>query len=265
MSDADRTQSSVTARTLVCAAVMFMSVSVAEAQTDLTRWGAGAGIVPVWSIPTGSGPLAKLAEFVHESGDFGVDVDGIDFRVGVVRGRTLAGEWGVSFVRRSMKDGSTQGGFQVDCFESSAFGQSTTQCFTGGTRYVYQDVKLNGVEVNKFIPVVTVKRRLQIGIDLAGGVGSMTGTAEQQSPENTFVPVRNPQGQIIGQTVVTTINSTIVDAKELVGIDPMLIGRVEFAVAGILGPSLKVRFSAGMNFPGSHTASVSASYFFGRD
>ncbi|HYN06250.1 MAG TPA: hypothetical protein VES67_02570 [Vicinamibacterales bacterium] len=78
------------------------------------------------------------------------------------------------------------------------------------------------------------------------------------------MPVRNAQGQIIGQTVVTTIDSTVVDAKQLMAIDPALIGRVEFAVAGILGLRLKVRFSAGMNFPGSHAASVSASYFFGR-
>jgi hypothetical protein len=40
---------------------------------------------------------------------------------------------------------------------------------------------------------------------------------------------------------------------------------VEFAVAGIVTTRLKVRFSAGMNFPGSHVASVSASYFFGRN
>ena len=222
-------------------------------------------MVPVWSIPTGSGPLGKLAEAVMESGDLGIDVDGLDFRVGVVRGRMLSGEWGVSYVRRSMKDGSTQGGFTEDCQESPGFGQTTVLCFVGGEQFIYHDVRLNGLEVNKFSPVVTIKRRLQIGVDVAGGFGALTGTAEQQQPRNDFVPIRNAQGQIIGQTIVTTIESTIVDAKTLMVFDPTLLGRVEFAVAGLLGPRLKVRFSAGMNFPGSHVAGIGASYFFGRN
>jgi hypothetical protein len=113
--------------------------------------------------------------------------------------------------------------------------------------------------------VVTIKKRLQIGVDVAGGFGGLKGTAEQQQPQNDFVNIRNAQGQVIGQTIVTTYVSTIVDAKELMGIDPTLLGRVEFAVAGILGPRLKVRFSAGMNFPGSHVATIGASYFFGQN
>lgn len=251
-------------RSVMCTAALLAAVSVAEAQ-DRSRWGAGGAVVPAWKVPSGSGPLAKLGEAVLESGDHGVDIDGVDFRIGLVRGRLDAGEWGVSFVRRSMKDGSTQGGFDQSCFESGSPGQQTTQCFTNGILYTYQDVNLTGLEVNKFIPVITIKRRLQIGVDVAGGFGSLSGTAERVEPENEQIPIQNAQGQFIGQRVVTTFNSTIVDAKELMVFDPTLIGRVEFAVAGVLAPNIRVRFSAGMNFPGSHVASISASYFFGRN
>ncbi len=262
MCDANLTKSSVSARLLSSAIALLVCASVAEAQTDRSRWGAAATVVPVWSIPTGSSPLAKLAEAVVEASDFGVDVEGVDFRIGVVRGRMRAGEWGVSFVRRTMKDGSTQGGFEESCEQVNQAGEV---CFKFGDRYIYQDVRMNGIEVNKFIPVVAIKERLQIGVDLAGGVGVLKGTAELQTPRNEFVPILNPQGQFIGQTFVTTIDSTIVDAKTLMVFDPTLLGRVEFAVAGIVSPRLRVRFSVGMNFPGSHVASVGASYFFGRD
>jgi hypothetical protein len=265
MADIHPERSAIAARVFTGVVAILVSASLGEAQTDRTRWGAGGSVVPVWNIPTGDGPLGKLAEVVMESGDSGIDVDGLDFRIGIVRGRTMGGEWGVSFVRRTMNDGSTQGALVETCETSTPFGQPTVLCFVGGTRYVYQNVRLNGIEANKFIPFVTIKRRLQIGVDLGGGVGALKGTAEKQQPQNDFVPVRNAQGQIIGQTVVTTINTTIVPATELMVFDPTLIGRAEFAVAGILASRLKVRFSLGMNFPGSHTASIGASYFFGQN
>jgi hypothetical protein len=123
---------------------------------------------------------------------------------------------------------------------------------------------LNGLEVNKFIPVVTVKQRVQFGIDgrrvrRDDGDGRTADTAQRlRGCSQCARPGHRT-------TVVTTIESTIVDAKQLMVFDPTLLGRVEFAVAAILAPQLKVRFSLGMNFPGSQVASVGASYFFGRN
>lgn len=252
-------------RLLVCVAFLLCGAFTAAAQSDPTRWGASASFAPKWNVPTGSGPLAQMAEVLFESGDFGMNVRGSDFRIGAVRGRSLAGEWGVSFVRRTMKDGSTQGGIEEQCFDNTGpGGQITRQCFSAGTLYIYHDVTMRGVEVNKFIPFLLIKKRIQVGVDLAGGVGVLKGFAERREPDTIFTDVRNAQGQIIGQTSTTIINSTIVDAKALMGLDPTLIGRVELAVAGILMPQLKVRFSGGINFPGMHSASLTASYFFGR-
>jgi hypothetical protein len=220
---------------------------------------------PAWSVPSGSGPLAQLAEVVHESGDFGMDVKGSDFRIGVARGRQLSGDWGVTFVRRKMKDGSKQGGIEEECQTNPGPGGVVfSQCFAGGTEYLYQDVSITGVEVNKFIPFVTIKNRVQVGVDVAGGVGAMKGTALKREPESVYTDVRNAQGQIIGQNVSVRIDTSTVGAKELMVFDPTLLGRVEIAVAAIIAPPLKVRFSGGMNFPGVHTASVTAMYFFGR-
>lgn len=239
--------------------------SVAEAQNESSRWGVAGAIVPVWNVPSGSGPLGKLAEAVYEAGDLGLDIDGADFRIGIVRGRLLSGEWGVSFVRRTIEDGSTQGAFGEDCQDVSPLGQPQIVCFVYGDRYIYQNTRLNGLEVNKFIPVVTIKQRLQIGVDVAGGFGAISGTAEHQQAFNDLRPIQNAQGQFIGQSHTVIINTETVDAKGLMVFDPTLLGRVEFAVAGIVTPQLKVRFSAGMNFPGSHVASVGASFFFGRN
>lgn len=252
-------------RLVVCVAFVLCGASIAAAQSDTTRWGASVSLAPKWTVPTGSGPLAQLGELMFESGDFGMNVRGSDFRIGAVRGRSLAGEWGVSFVRRTMKDGSTQGGIEEQCFDNPGpGGQTIRQCFSNGTFYIYHDVTMRGVEVNKFIPFVLIKKRIQVGVDLAGGFGVLKGSAERRDPETIYTDVRNAQGQIIGQTTTTIINSTIVDAKTLMGVDPTLIGRVELAVAGILMPRLKVRFSGGINFPGMHSASLTASYFFGR-
>jgi hypothetical protein len=82
---------------------------------------------------------------------------------------------------------------------------------------------------------------------------------------NELRPITNAQGQFIGQTHVVTIETATVESKTLMVFDPTLLGRVEFAVAGLVTPRLKVRFSAGMNFPGSQIASVGASFFFGRN
>jgi len=249
-------------RLLPSVVCVLLCASVADAQTDRTRWGAGVSYAPTWKVPTGDGPFATLAEQVFEASDLGLDVKGKDFRIGVVRGRSLSGEWGVSYVHRNMKDGSSQGGVDQQCFESGFPGQAS-QCYTYGDLYLYRSVTLRGVEMNKFMPMVLIKDRVQIGLDVAGGFGAMKGTAEHQETDTSFQDIKNAQGFVTSQKQVVTTTSTIVDARELMTLDPTLIGRAEVAVAGILTSNLKVRFSAGFNFPGTHTVSIGMSYFLG--
>lgn len=234
-------------RTVFTAISLLTFASGAHGQPALSSgWGVNVSTVPSWRVPSGDSVLGKLGEVALSEGDLGLSVEGSDFRIGVVRGKPLGGEWGVSFVRRQFEDGSTQGAILENCFE----GFQGTQCNRFGTVYTYQNVTLTGVEANKFIPFGTIKQRLQIGIDLAGGIGAMKGSAEKRS--------------VIFEGEEVTEDVTETEARELLAFDPAVFGRFELGAAVILPRGLKLRVSGGMNFPGVHTASLSVMYFFGR-
>jgi hypothetical protein len=230
--------------------------STAWAQTkpeEPSRWGASFSFVPKWTIPTGDSVLAALAEAVVAGGDQGpINVEASDFRIGVVRGKQFGGEWGVSFVKRSYKDGSTQGGFTQSCQGSTP---TSPPCYLYGTEYTYgSTVTLTGVEANKFIAIATIKNLVQIGVDIGGGVGSMKGTASRTEASTDFVN---------GQTI-QTMTTAEVDSSELYSFDPELIGRVEFAAGVTLRQGIKARFSAGFSYPGTQSFSFTVMYLFGK-
>jgi hypothetical protein len=248
-------------RALVLMFLVALCPTLLEAQPDdPTRWGVGVGFVPKFRISNGSGVLGKLAEVMYEQGDVGLDVKGSDFRVGVVRGRRLKGEWGVSYIRRSFKDESTQGGVETSCFPGTQ--PNSQSCYTYGTEYFYNDnVVLNGIEANRLFVLGTIKSVVQIGIDLGGGIGWMNGTAIQRrtEPVSGNFPPPPANTTIFFPTIVT---ETEIPASTLVGVDPVPIGRAELAVGFILGKNVKVRASGGMNVPGTHIFSISTSVFF---
>jgi hypothetical protein len=203
-------------------------------------------IAPFWKVPE-NGPFARLAEVSLSEGDLGYDITGSDLRIGVVRGRRGEGDWGVSFVRRTFEDGSTQGALLTECILEIS-------CYGYGTQYVYQDTTLTGVEANRFIAFGTYRGVVQIGADLAGGVGWYQGTVERREAFNDF-----SEGST--EPEIRSI-STDVSAAELSPIEPSLLGRAELAAAVLLTRALHIRFSGGLNYPGTHVASVSILYFF---
>jgi hypothetical protein len=251
---------------VVCLGSLFAFAVPAFAQTnDSTQperpaWGVAVSLTPRWDISGGSDIIGKLAEVWFERGDEGLDIEGSDFRIGVVRGTGMKGEWGVSFVRRSFKEGSTQGAIETNCFDSG-FGPET--CFTGGTEYIYgDDVRLTGLEANKLFVFATIKDRVQIGLDLAGGIGWMKGTALERRAESeggSFEFDPDDPGPII---FPFTIFETDVPTSSIVALDPVPIGRVELAVGVAVTQALNVRISGGLNLPGTHVFSVTAGFFF---
>jgi hypothetical protein len=227
-------------------------------QSDRPAWGVAVNFTPRWDVSGGSDIMGKLAEVWFEGGDDGVDIEGGDFRIGVVRGTGIKGEWGVSFVRRTFKEGSTQGRIETSCFDS---GFGPEMCFTGGTEYIYQDdASLTGLEANKLFVFATIKDRVQIGLDLAGGIGWMKGTAlERRAESEGFEFDQDDPGPIF---VPFTLTETVVPTSSIVAIDPVPIGRVELAVGVAVTRALTVRISGGLNLPGTQVFSITAGYFF---
>ena len=252
-------------RAVVCA--LFLTVptlSFAQAPqvppVDFDRWGVQVSFTPKFEMNGGGGAIDKLAEVMFESGDLGLDLSGGDFRIGLVRGRRLGGEWGVSYVHRSFDEDSTQGGVETSC-STNTF-NNVTFCNTFGTEYLYtRGISLDGIEVNKLINFVTIRNIVQIGVDIAGGVGWMKGTAIQRDTESQGDFSGNPPP---GSTIIfpITVTETEVPAADLMTIDPALIGRVELAVGVIVAPQVKVRLSGGLNIPGSQLFSITGAFFF---
>ena len=226
---------------------------------DPDRWGVQVAFTPNFDITGGDGVIDKLAEVMFEAGDEGLDVSGSDFRIGFVRGRRLGGEWGVSYVRRTFDKESIQGGVETFC-DTGGF-NNVTICASSGTEYLYtQGIKLDGLEVNKLINFVTIKERVQIGLDIAGGVGWMKGTAIERNTSSQGSVNNPPPNSIIN--LPTTVTETEIPAAELLAVDPAWIGRVELAVGVIVLPNVKVRVMGGLNIPGTQLFTIAGSYFF---
>src|ERR1051325_5294389 len=65
----------------------------------------------------------------------------------------------------------------------------------------------NGVQVHKFIPFVTIKRRLQIGLNVAGGIGTLSGTLQKTNSEVTNIQVNQKNGTRAGTACRCTSSS----------------------------------------------------------
>jgi hypothetical protein len=226
---------------VVCAALFGVTPAFAQESS----WGIAGTLVPAWSVPDEDAVSAALFDAER------VTIDGSEFRIGFVRGRMLSGDWGVSYVRRRIDDGSTVVGEE--------FTEPDLPGFTFGETLTTYDVLIDGVEVHKFTPFGTIKRRVQIGLLYGGGVGFTQGVVESRQLFPEFVQ--------IGNRVIPVPREAreIRDAEELIypgnGLVPL--GRLELAVAGLVGGGLKVRASAGVAYPGVHSLSITGLYLFG--
>lgn len=205
---------------------LLAAPSAVHAQIDETSWGITAGVSPQWSMP---GTL--LADLF---GATSIDVKGPEFRIGVIRGTTLGGEWGVSLIHKRLSKEST---LEVE---------GSDDVLT----VVADDAELIGVEVHRFFPFARAGR-VQIGANLGGGIAQLRG----------FV-----SGVYVGDTG-TTFTLPFQDAFAVAGqeIDWLPLARAELAAAVPIGERLKVRVSGGFNMPGFQIVSLSFSYLLGQD
>jgi hypothetical protein len=228
-------------KVLPCLIVVALLAAAPASAQDTSHWGASVSFTPLWKAHD------KLQETLWAEGEG--TLEGSEFTVGFVRGSTRGGDWGVSYVRKPVKDGTTI----VDVFESiDDFAQSRT------TRtLVFRDVYLQGVEFHGFIPFVTIKDRVQIGLNLAGGIATVKGTIDE-TIEN-FVQFRLPNGQVT-TNAFTSFDSS--PAKEQVN-EYQPLGKVEGQAAFILAPWMKLKVGAGFNMPSAVAFRVGATFLIG--
>ena len=212
---------------LIALACLLVAPLPAAAQIDDPSWGVTAGFSPQWSIP--GDWLAGLFDATT------IDVKGPEFRLGVIRGTTLGGEWGVSLIHKRLSK------------QSTVAVEGSDDLLT----LVADDAELLGVEVHRFIPFARAGERVQLGLNLGGGIAQLRG----------FVT-----GSYIGATS-TDFTLPFPDALAVTGrqIDWAPIGRAELAAATLIGERLKVKVSGGFNMPGFQVVSVSFSYLLGQD
>jgi hypothetical protein len=122
---------------------------------------------------------------------------------------------------------------------------------------VFQNVYLQGVEFHSFIPFATIKDRVQIGLNLAGGIARTRGEIEE-----TFENVSRftlPNGQVITNT---DTSSGVFPADEII-YKYQPLGKVEAQAAFILAPSFKLKVGGGFNMPSAAAFRVGAVFLIG--
>jgi hypothetical protein len=212
--------------TLVFLTCLVIVPARAHAQIDDTTWGITGGISPQWSIP--GDWLAELFDATS------LDVKGPEFRVGVIRGTTNGGEWGVSLIHKRL---SKESEFEIE-------GTNNT------LRVVADDAEMIGVEVHRFFPFARAGR-VQIGVNLGGGIAQLRGfvSGVQVGPTTTNFTLPFPEAFVVAGSEI----------------DWLPLGRAELGAATLIGERLKIRVSGGFNMPGFQIVSLSFSYLLGQD
>jgi len=235
----------------VCLVVMSLAMpAVASAQsTSEKRWGVNLSFTPAWT------ENEKLKDRLFW-GDEDFPLEGSELLIGFVKGTMRGGDWGVSYVRKPIKN-TTVSVSQTQQFCSGPNNASCqTQVFSSTTES--RDVLVDGVEVHFFIPVVTLANRVQLGVNAGGGAGFPTGTvARFGTSTNTFTQPGLPP-----QVTTQTFSSEGDAADEIISkVVPLL--KVEFQAAVIVAPGLKIKFAAGLNAPSAPALRIGMTYLFG--
>jgi len=207
-------------RALFVALIAVAAVPLpAFAQSFSTRWGLQATFTPAWFVPDAAKDL-----FSSES----LTVEGSELRIGFVRGRTLGGDWGISFVQKTLSDGSfTDNGDVIRTTEG---------------------VVVRGAAIDRFVSFGTIKERVQIGMILGIGAGAASGSAIERDTRTGLTQ------QIEAKHFFSPFDQEI----------PVVpLARLELAVAAIVVPGLKIRASGGLNYPGVAMVTIGGVYLFG--
>lgn len=155
-----------------------------------------------------------------------LDLTGRSVRVGLTRGQMRGDEWGVTFVRRSITEGSRL----VDYI---------------GRSYSFDDsVRMTGVMGEQFKSFGTIADRVQIGALIGGGLARV---------EGLVWPTAGGEPRAAREVLTMFAHETHFQ----------LLARAEIGVAALVAPGVKVRVSGGFDWPGTTVVTITGLYFFG--
>jgi hypothetical protein len=214
--------------------------ALAQGNKD-SHWGASVSLSPSWKANE------KWQELLLVEGNG--TIEGSEMTVGLIRGSTLGGDWGVSFVKKSVKDGTTI--TSVDEFSSQGFFDRTTQT------QVLRDVYFQGVEGHVFIPFATIKNRVQVGLNVGGGIATVKGFVEETL--EFFSQFTFPNGQV--QTNINRETFTEEASEVFYKYQPLF--KLEAQGAIIVVPAVKVKISGGFNAPSGASFRIGAVFLIG--
>ncbi|OFW00876.1 MAG: hypothetical protein A3I61_03855 [Acidobacteria bacterium RIFCSPLOWO2_02_FULL_68_18] len=210
----------------LCLVCLMVAPVPAFAQLDEPSWGITVGFAPLWRVPNGLADALDADE---------LDLEGREFRVGLVRGTTFGGEWGITLVHKRLSEDS----------------RVTLRQSNDVISVVTDDAELLGVEVHRFFAFARAGRA-QIGVNLGGGLAQLRGFVTGSVDPGDGTSIRAP----IGFSELFTLTGREVNVFPLV--------RAELAVAAMIGDRTKVRVGSGFNMPGVQVVSVSLSVLLGR-
>lgn len=233
-------------RTLAWLVCLIVWPVASFAQTgESSHWGVRVSFAPSWEISD------SVRKVLFEEGEQG-NISGSEFGIGFVRGSRLGGDWGVSYVRKPWDDGSGSTSTDQDCFN-----QAQTICRPRTESTLTRGVYLDAVEIHWFVRFVTIKERVQIGLNVAGGIGSVKGDAISTTDrfEATGFNQQGPTGfrQIHEEEVLAA-------KDELLPVFPLV--KLEAVGSVTVAPGLKVQVAGGLNFP-AYSARIGLVYLIG--
>jgi hypothetical protein len=236
----------------------FVLIGALPARAQHSSWGISGGITPRWEMP---GNAIKTL-FDLQS----VDLTGSDFHIGMVRGKEMGGDWGVSLVRKHFRSDASASREADDWYQEQTvdrFGNIFLQPYPTQYQFTTTDAALLGLEVYKYANFATIARRVQVGLIGGGGVGWLRGTVRRDLVVYNYDPasedgIGNERRRFSDEVVATELLKPFGRTVEM-----LPLGRLELAVGGIVRPGLKVRASGGFSMPGMQKFSLTAIYLFG--
>src|SRR5690349_4239561 len=229
-------------------------------------WGVFGSVVPSWSIP------GSMGTWTFESVSSGnpPKMQGRDLRIGLVRGRQVGFELGVSLVRKTVSD------LTIIRAGDAIGGVASRMTYT-----LLDDMKMTGVDSHVIVPLARIGERIQLGILAAGGIAWFPDVAIRKQIDGppfyadttTNVALNSPPATggfvqdwdqrvplVSGTTygVVTTANAREVSPTDYV----WLLARGQLSADFLVARPLKVRVAAGFNYPGLQAIGIDAVYLF---